>query len=131
MFIHSYLDLSTNGFTESIDDSGSMNHRDGGGIVGRIPALQAFVARIAEVTAHFDTDGIAIRWINDDQASDRIKTTTEVAQIVNSHRFDGWTRIGTQLWNKVLLPLVSAPARSKELAKPVLVIIITDGKVLF
>jgi Mg-chelatase subunit ChlD len=46
---------------------------------------------------------------------------------VSTLQFRGGTPIGTQLDAKILQPLVLSPARNGTLAKPVLVVIITDG----
>ena len=43
-------------------------------------------------------------------------------------KFSGTTPLGTNLDRKVLQPLVIGPARSSQLRKPVLVIVITDGE---
>ena len=43
-------------------------------------------------------------------------------------KFSGTTPLGTNLDRKVLQPLVINPARSSQLRKPVLVIVITDGE---
>lgn len=109
-----------------LDDSVSMSRDEGG---RRIGALQTFITRIADITTYFDTDGISIRWINHRRGRDNIKNASEVADIVTGHTFSGCTKLGTELWRRVLQPLVVIPARARNLAKPVLVMIITDGEV--
>ena len=42
--------------------------------------------------------------------------------------FNGLTKVGTQLREKILNPLVVGPAQAGHLRKPVLVIAITDGQ---
>lgn len=95
----------------------------------RIKALKVFLTRITEITTHFDTDGITIRWINYDKGHDHVKDVSQIDDIVENNPFRGWTKIGTELHNKILEPLVLQPARGGTLKKPVLVLIITDGEV--
>lgn len=95
----------------------------------RIRSLKIFLTRIVEITTHFDTNGITIRWLNHIYGRDHIKDKSQMARIVDCNPFHGWTKIGAELRNKVLEPLVLEPARAQTLKKPVLVIIITDGEV--
>lgn len=95
----------------------------------RITALQTFVTRVADIATHFDTDGIALRWLNTAKGRDGITQAADVNDVVSAHNFGGHTKLGTELWRKVLDPLVVAPARAGTLMKPVLVVVITDGEV--
>ncbi|KAI9661427.1 MAG: hypothetical protein M1829_006258 [Trizodia sp. TS-e1964] len=111
-----------------IDDSGSMQFEEGG---ERIKDLKVILARVAYAAALFDEDGISVRFMNSDpppQLCNNIKTEQQVEQLVSSVSFKGLTPMGTSLKNKILEPLVLAPARSGQLRKPVLVITITDGQ---
>lgn len=95
----------------------------------RIAALQTFVSRVADVATHFDTDGIALRWLNTDPGLDGVVDAADVHDVVSVHAFGGRTRLGTELWSKVLLPMLVGPARDGTLRKPVLVVVVTDGQV--
>lgn len=95
----------------------------------RIASLQTFVSRVAEVATHFDTDGIALRWLNTDAGLDGVMDAAEVRDVVSTHAFGGRTRLGTELWDKVLLPMLVEPAGDGTLQKPVLVVVVTDGQV--
>jgi len=76
----------------------------------------------------FDQDGISIRFMNSDFMQNNIKTEQQCTQIVDQISFKGLTPMGTSLKVKVLEPMVLAPARARQLQKPVLVITITDGQ---
>lgn len=67
--------------------------------------------------------------INDDEGRDNIKNASDVAEIVSDHAFGGFTRLGPRLWDRVFGLLVVESAHGKNLAKPVLVMIIIDGEV--
>ncbi|KAI9780091.1 MAG: hypothetical protein M1835_004557 [Candelina submexicana] len=111
-----------------IDDSGSMQFEENG---ERIQDLKLILSRVAYAASLFDDDGIQVRFMNSDEGERNravIRTEQDVEQIVARVPFKGLTPMGTSLRNKVLEPLVIAPARSGQLRKPVLVITITDGQ---
>lgn len=109
-----------------IDDSGSMIDEENG---NRISALRTFLQRIVSITAHFDPAGISVRFLNHEEMFDGVRDESMVADILKNVQFKGWTRLGTEMWKKVAMPLVVTPARENRLQKPVLVMIVTDGKV--
>ncbi|PGH21658.1 hypothetical protein AJ80_03091 [Polytolypa hystricis UAMH7299] len=108
-----------------IDDSGSMQFEENG---ERVQDLKLILSRVAYATSLFDTDGIQVRFMNNDQVGDNIRSEAQVDGLIKSIQFKGLTPLGTSLKNKVLEPLVLAPARAGQLRKPVLVITITDGQ---
>ncbi|KAI9716240.1 MAG: hypothetical protein M1812_005465 [Candelaria pacifica] len=111
-----------------IDDSGSMQFEENG---ERIQDLKLILSRVAYAASLFDDDGIQVRFMNSDEGEQNravLRTEQDVEQIVARVPFKGLTPMGTSLRNKVLEPLVVAPARSNQLRKPVLVITITDGQ---
>ncbi|KAI9803175.1 MAG: hypothetical protein M1825_001966 [Sarcosagium campestre] len=108
-----------------IDDSGSMLFEEDG---ERIKDLKLILSRVAFATSLFDTDGVAVRFMNSPLTEDHLRTEEQVESLVSRVQFSGLTPMGTSLRNKVLEPLVVAPARAGQLRKPVLVITITDGQ---
>ena len=108
-----------------IDDSGSMQFEENG---ERIKDLKLVLSRVAYATSLFDDDGIQIRFMNSNDHGDNIRNDSQVESLVQRIQFKGLTPMGTNLKNKVLEPLVLAPARAGQLKKPVLVITITDGQ---
>ncbi|KAK6348918.1 hypothetical protein TWF730_009680 [Orbilia blumenaviensis] len=108
-----------------IDDSGSMAFEEGG---ERIKDLKLILERVAFAATLFDHDGISLRFMNNDLARNNITQPQEIEQIISQVQFKGLTPMGTSLKNKVLDPLVLAPARSGGLQKPILIITITDGQ---
>jgi hypothetical protein len=108
-----------------IDDSGSMQFEENG---ERIKDLKLVLSRVAYATSLFDEDGVQVRFMNSEERGDNIRSEAQVEQLVQRIQFKGLTPMGTNLKNKVLEPLVLAPARAGQLRKPVLVITITDGQ---
>lgn len=108
-----------------VDDSGSMAFDEGG---TRIDDLKLILGRVAFAAGLFDDDGIQVRFMNSPEQGNNIKTQQQVEQMISNKRFSGMTPLGRELNNKVLQPLVLAPARSGQLRKPVLIITITDGQ---
>ena len=94
----------------------------------RIDILEKFLKRITTIGSHFDDDGIAVRFLNSSNEHDSVQEE-DITEILRGVRFYGATRLGTALFEKVLQKLVLSPARARRLNKPVLVTIITDGKV--
>ena len=90
----------------------------------RIEALKLTLLLIAEVYTLARPDGIlAINSLNHGTGWMDVRTDI-VAEIINEDNFSGWTRIGTELKQKVLNYFVKA-----DMKKPLLVITITDGGV--
>ena len=98
-----------------------MRTEEGG---NRIKALESALLLIAEVYALARSDGIlAIDFLNDSTEEIDVRTDN-VAEIISEHNFAGWTRIGTELKQKVLNDFVKG-----DMKKPLLVLTITDGEV--
>ena len=90
----------------------------------RIEALESTLLLIAEVYTLARSGGIrAIDFLNDETEEVDVRTDI-VADIIKEHNFSGWTRIGTELKQKVLDDFVGA-----HMEKPLLMITITDGGV--
>ncbi|OKL59153.1 hypothetical protein UA08_05958 [Talaromyces atroroseus] len=108
-----------------VDDSGSIQFEEDG---TRLVQLKQILSLIATAAAKFDSDGVAIRFMNSDERSDSIRSKEEAEALVSRVRFSGLTPMGTSLKNKVLDPMILGQARSGRLDKPALVITITDGQ---
>ncbi|KAJ3117782.1 hypothetical protein HDU96_005563 [Phlyctochytrium bullatum] len=107
------------------DDSGSMRFEEGG---SRVDDLQLIIGRIAEFACSFDDDGISVRFMNSPVVGDRLRTPDDIQSLIARVNFSGLTPLGTQLERKVLNPFVLDPASQRQLRKPVLVIVVTDGE---
>ncbi|KAI8808137.1 hypothetical protein BJ742DRAFT_809837 [Cladochytrium replicatum] len=107
------------------DDSGSMNAEDG----GRIKDLKYIVEKVTEIAVLFDDDGISVRFINSTASLDNCTSAQQIHDLFNRVEFNYGTPLGTQLYKKILNPLVLS--RLRKLKKPVLVITITDGEPTF
>lgn len=106
------------------DDSGSMRAEERG---ERIDDLKTILGKAAGVAALFDDDGIEVRFMNNNVEGNGIKHADQAVRLVDSVRFSGITPLGTQLDRKVLRPIVVDLARRNQLAKPILVIVVSDG----
>lgn len=106
------------------DDSGSMSFEENG---ERIDDLKLIISRTAFAGSLFDDDGIEVRFMNSQVQGNGLKSEAQALQLVNNVKFSGLTPLGTNLFAKVIKPLVLDPARSNSLKKPVMIITVTDG----
>lgn len=95
----------------------------------RVEVMRTFLKKISTIAHYFDPEGISIRFLNHNQSYDYVRDERIIDHILDDVEFRGCTRIGTELRKKIMDPLVIEPARAGRLKKPVLVTIITDGKV--
>ncbi|TPX39436.1 hypothetical protein SeMB42_g05926 [Synchytrium endobioticum] len=107
------------------DDSGSMAFEEHG---ERIDDLKEILGQVSSIATQFDADGIMVRFINSALEGNSIRSPLEVDSLLSQVNYHGGTMIGTNLDLKVLQPLVLRPAMTSTLAKPVLIITITDGE---
>ncbi|KAI5455184.1 hypothetical protein NCC49_000002 [Naganishia albida] len=107
-----------------VDDSGSMAFEEGG---ERIDDLKLILSRVAYATSLFDQDGIQVRFMNSRVEGNGINSEQAALNLVQQVRFSGLTPLGTQLDAKIIQPLLLGPARSNQLKKPLLIVILTDG----
>lgn len=108
-----------------IDNSGSMEFDEGG---KRIEELRLVLKYVISIVKLFDSDGLAIRFMNDAQRSlDNVRDEDTINRVLaQPGLFHGTTPLGTELRRQVVNEIV-ANARTNSLPKPVLVITITDG----
>lgn len=100
----------------------------------RIDALKALVIKITKILTMTDTTGIRIRFMNalDDENYNNICDVEEAERIMSQINFNGrYTRLGKVLESKILEPFVFQKIATTTLHNPILVTIITDGKVSF
>ncbi|ANB11995.1 hypothetical protein AWJ20_223 [Sugiyamaella lignohabitans] len=108
-----------------VDDSGSMAFEEKG---ERIDDLKLILHRVSFAASLFDTNGIEVRFMNNNYQGNGIRSEQQVGQMMQNVKFQGLTPLGTNLRKKVLDPLVVGPASAGQLQKPVLIITITDGE---
>ncbi|EAW10470.1 putative transcription factor RfeF [Aspergillus clavatus NRRL 1] len=108
-----------------VDDSGSIEFEEKG---MRKEQLRQILGIVATAASTFDQDGISVRFMNNMEVGDGIRSVDDVNRLVSRVRFAGLTPLGTSLKNKVLDPMVVGPARAGRLQKPVVIITITDGQ---
>ncbi|KAI1477720.1 ankyrin [Daldinia eschscholtzii] len=104
------------------DDSTSMS------VGNRLEAQRRIVKRVAKVATYIipEKDGVELRFINSSVSGSGLRDT-EIEAIMTSVKPAGDTDIGKNLVSKILKPLVYDKLANKELRRPLLVSIITDG----
>ncbi|MCJ1368414.1 hypothetical protein MMC16_007556 [Acarospora aff. strigata] len=109
------------------DDSGSMAFEEGG---ERIQDLKLMVGRVADVATLFDDDGILVRFMNGTTEGNGIRDSGSASQMIMclQVQFNGMTPLGTMLNQKIIQPFLMGGIQTRNLSKPILVIIITDGE---
>ncbi|KAF9143013.1 hypothetical protein BGX30_001606 [Mortierella sp. GBA39] len=111
-----------------VDDSSSirMHNEDD----GRLDDLELMASTIAEVTALFDDEGIDIEFLNGEEKYRSIREGRIASQILHDLVFQGKTKLGHSLREKVhrrFFHKASSTDTPLKLWKPVVVFIITDG----
>lgn len=107
------------------DDSGSMIFEENG---SRVDDLKFILSKVAGIATLFDDDGVVVRFINSNpNGGDGIRDGADVESLVAKVPFRGSTPLGEKLDAKVIQPLVLDQAYRGTMAKPVLVLTITDG----
>uniref|UniRef100_A0A383VTZ6 VWFA domain-containing protein n=2 Tax=Tetradesmus obliquus TaxID=3088 RepID=A0A383VTZ6_TETOB len=107
------------------DDSGSMAFEENG---ERVEDLKMIGSKVAEIATLFDDDGILVRFMNSDKQGNGIRSAADVSALLAGVQYSGLTPLATSMHAKVLQPIVFSLAASGQLAKPVLVLTITDGE---
>jgi len=105
----------------------------------RVQALRDTLKRTAMIATLLSDDGIKIRLLDSHTDSDgwfdHVKIPAEVTQRMDTATYPGpykfGTPLGTQEHAKVLTPLIVQMAQRRQLSKPVIVVIITDGEVRY
>lgn len=104
------------------DDSDSMVYAQNG---ERIKTLQEILNNIADIYGLAKDTGIStVRFLNAAKGKKNVTAKT-VKTVIKGHDYGGVTRIGTELRKKILDRFVLG----KEMKKPLLVLVITDGAV--
>ncbi len=111
-----------------LDDSSSMTFDE-----HRIPALNDTLRRVAHFATILQPKGISVRFLNHDEGNagkyDNLTDEHDIAVKISSVPFDGNTRLGSVLDDKIVRPRIINKITSGKLERPVFVVIITDGQV--
>ena len=108
----------------STDDSLSMTFDE-----QCIPTLKDTLRRVAEFATILEPTGISVRFLNYNEDFNGLVDAKEIEERVAKVPFSGGTRLGEVLDYKIVQPMVIQKVREQRLKKPVLVVLITDGKV--
>ena len=128
--------------TGLLDDSTAMEFEESGRRKVAVKGVLSFIADIYGAVSGKERGIRAIRFLNgnDELEAGNIMTAEQIDRVIDNHEFEGLTRIGTGLMQKILKPFVfdetvkwgrgSVGARKlKQLERPLLIIVITDGAV--
>jgi hypothetical protein len=109
----------------SIDDSTSMKRE------GRWDNQKKLISRIANITTRIlpEGEGVALRFINREVQNSTNLTLEEIGKIMDPMPWQpgGNTEIGTYLRSRILEPLVYNKIATKNLDRPLLISVMTDG----
>lgn len=99
---------------------------------GRFAFQKRLVERITQITTRIlpEGEGVALRFIN--RSVDDASSNLALAQVGNilksmALKTNGRSEIGTNLKAKILEPLVYSKIKAKQLERPLLIFIMTDG----
>ena len=93
----------------------------------RIPTLESclrLIAKIYSIAAEPETGILGIRFLNSTLAKDKVSEAA-ANKLVENHHYGALTRIGSALKKKILPTFVY----NKEMEKPLLIMVISDGEV--
>lgn len=111
-----------------LDDSGSIAFdEEWNPSSEKMDDLKLILSRVADIASMFDDDGMSIRFFNNSNTFDNIRSEKEAVDILSKIHYNGGTPMGKNLLTKILEPFVYAKARNNTFTKPVMVYIITDG----
>jgi uncharacterized protein YegL len=119
-FFMGFLKLALYDIYVLVDDSGSMYKEQ------RIPHLKEQLKTILDVDLLFETNGVQVEFLNK-KGGVKIKDRNVVQSEIEKIGFNGPTRLGTELENKILRNIFQS-SDNNNLEKPCLVYIITDGE---
>lgn len=110
-----------------IDDGESMNLN---GNRARMKLLHELVNAIVKMYSLVNEGGVkSIKFLNHRHGQDQVREGM-IKEVLTRSAFNGPSRLGTELYKKILSPLVLGTATKPiVMQKPLLVIIITDGYV--
>jgi hypothetical protein len=98
-----------------------------------MPVLNDTLERVAKFATKLNEHGIYIQLLNhhsyENRGAYRLKTEEEVRDRINKIRCEGNTRLGSVLYEKVVMPMIISKVEKHLFKKPMIVVIITDGEV--
>ena len=124
------------------DDSASMEFVESGRRKEALINVLYFFARLYKVVSGSMQGIRAICFLNGGGHfnTENLKEKDDIMNIVNSNKFKGLARIGLGLMKRILQPLVftddpswvkGTPRKLQQMEQPLLVLVITDGRVTF
>lgn len=110
------------------DDSSSMSTREAKeDNMTRFDIMKNVIETIGFWSTLMDPDGIVVRFFNSHVEADGIATTQDISKLFFSVRPNGSTPMGQNLKSKIFDKVIYPITQLNKLARPVLIITITDG----
>jgi hypothetical protein len=108
-----------------VDDSYSMTQDK------RRAALEDTLQRVAKFATKLEPSGMSIRFLNfsQDREFNNLNDVEDLMRKVRAVDYDGPTKLGQTLHFKIVEPMVFQKQRQNTFAKPIIVMVITDGEV--
>ncbi|KAE8151440.1 hypothetical protein BDV25DRAFT_171467 [Aspergillus avenaceus] len=105
------------------DDSGSMKKGT------RIQALADVCQRISHIASAIHPQGVFLRFLNNqsDYPCEMMSDSEAIRAKILSTRYGGFTQLGTMLQTNITEPFIFEKYERKELKKPIIAVVITDG----
>lgn len=100
----------------------------------RRQALNETLWRVADIATLLSPDGISVRFLHYNELMpldrlDNLKTSREIQDRLDKVYWNGPTPLGLKLAQTIVEPMIIDKVKRDELAKPVIVVVITDGEV--
>lgn len=108
------------------DNSTSMTWKNKDGVQERIQDLEYVSSRLSRLITLFDDDGVTLVTINGDTQYNNLNDEKDIDRVIKNMVFSGATYLGKELNDKIIQPYFVS--RIRELTKPILVIVLTDGE---
>ncbi|KAH8819880.1 hypothetical protein F5884DRAFT_892858 [Xylogone sp. PMI_703] len=105
------------------DDSGSMKKGS------RIKTLEETCIHIAQIATLLQPEGISLRFLNSqsDQDLNLLTKEDDIRRKMKKVTYYGPTQLGTVLRQKIVQPLIIDKIISRQLKRPIITVVITDG----
>lgn len=110
------------------DDSGSMALREPKeDNMSRFDLMKNVIGTIGFWSTLMDPDGIVVRFFNSNVEANGIAVSSDVIKFFDSTKPNGGTPLGKNLKSKIFETIILPVAQTNQLARPVLIITVTDG----
>lgn len=95
----------------------------------RIKVLEDTCQRVSQIAGLLQPQGVYLRFLNhkNDRHFNNLTDPEDIQSKMGAVKYSGKTRLGTVLKNKIIEPLIFEKANSRQLERPIITVIVTDG----